>query len=132
MSAPGYLVAIWSWLLTSGVRGYPQCERHRPPQLGCSHEHLLADGETEMIRQLKIAHDQAVEQRTTAMVTIKAMLIHAPDAMRYETAGKHRSPWPGTWPTCVPAAWKNPMTHCATSYERSPSGGSTSTPRPKS
>ncbi|WP_236654798.1 transposase [Streptacidiphilus anmyonensis] len=47
-----------------------------------------ADGEAEMIRQLKIAHDQAVEQRTAAMVTIKAMLVHAPDALRRETAGK--------------------------------------------
>ncbi|MET7701567.1 transposase [Streptomyces sp. NPDC005485] len=47
-----------------------------------------ADGEAEMIRQLKIAHDQAVEQRTGAMVTMKAMLVHAPDALRRETAGK--------------------------------------------
>ena len=41
-----------------------------------------ADGEAEMIRQLKIAHDQAVEQRTSAMITMKAMLVHAPDALR--------------------------------------------------
>ncbi|MGW7209599.1 IS110 family transposase, partial [Streptomyces sp. NPDC054837] len=47
-----------------------------------------ADGEAEMIRQLKIAHDQAVEQRATAMVTMKAMLVHASDTLRRETAGK--------------------------------------------
>ncbi|GAB2324825.1 IS110 family RNA-guided transposase [Streptomyces variabilis] len=47
-----------------------------------------ADGEAEMIRQLKIAHDQAVEQRAAAMVTMKAILVHAPDALRRETAGK--------------------------------------------
>lgn len=47
-----------------------------------------ADGEAEMIRQLKIAHDQAVEQRSAAMVTIKAMLVHGSDALRPETAGK--------------------------------------------
>ncbi|WP_406491652.1 IS110 family transposase [Streptomyces sp. NBC_00846] len=47
-----------------------------------------ADGEAEMIRQLKIAHDQAVEQRSAAMVTMKAMLVHAPDPLRNETAGK--------------------------------------------
>ena len=47
-----------------------------------------ADGEAEMIRELKIAHDQAVEQRSAAMVTMKAMLVHAPDALRRETAGK--------------------------------------------
>ncbi|MDI5969414.1 transposase [Streptomyces sp. SL13] len=47
-----------------------------------------ADGEAEMIRQLKVAHDQAVEQRASAMVTMKAMLVHAPDALRRETARK--------------------------------------------
>ncbi|MGW0776405.1 IS110 family transposase [Streptomyces sp. NPDC002835] len=47
-----------------------------------------ADGKAEMIRQLKIAHDQAVEQRAAAMVTMKAILVHAPDALRRETAGK--------------------------------------------
>ncbi|WP_201296751.1 MULTISPECIES: IS110 family transposase [unclassified Nocardiopsis] len=47
-----------------------------------------ADGEAEMIRRLKIAHDQAVEQRTSAMITMKAMLVHAPDTLRRETSGK--------------------------------------------
>ncbi|MFE6365939.1 IS110 family transposase [Streptomyces sp. NPDC057806] len=47
-----------------------------------------ADGEAEMIRQLRIAHDQAVEQRAAAMVTMKAILVHAPDTLRQETAGK--------------------------------------------
>ncbi|MER6434679.1 IS110 family transposase, partial [Streptomyces sp900105245] len=41
-----------------------------------------------MIRKLKIAHDQAVEQRAAAMVTMKAILVHAPDTLRQETSGK--------------------------------------------
>lgn len=50
-----------------------------------------ADGEAEMIRQLKIAHDQAVEQRSSAMVTMKAMLVHAPDELRRQSARKSQS-----------------------------------------
>jgi len=50
-----------------------------------------AEGEAEMIRQLKIAHDQAVEQRSSAMVTMKAMLVHAPDDLRRQTARKSQS-----------------------------------------
>ena len=38
-----------------------------------------------MIRQLKIAHDSAVTERSAAMVTMKAMLVHARDAVRAET-----------------------------------------------
>lgn len=49
---------------------------------------VSADGAAEMIRQLKIAHDQAVERRSAAMVTMKAMLVHAPDELRRETALK--------------------------------------------
>jgi len=44
-----------------------------------------ADGEVEMIRQLKIAHDSAVTGRSAAMVTMKAMLVHANDELRRET-----------------------------------------------
>lgn len=47
-----------------------------------------ADGEVEMIRQLKIAHDSAVTDRTAAMITIKAMIVHASDELRRETATK--------------------------------------------
>lgn len=47
-----------------------------------------ADGAAEMIRQLKVAHDTAVKDRSGAMVTLKAMLIHAPDQLRTETTGK--------------------------------------------
>lgn len=47
-----------------------------------------ADGEVEMIRQLKIAHDSAVTDRTAAMITIKAMIVHAGDELRRETATK--------------------------------------------
>lgn len=47
-----------------------------------------ADGAVEMIRQLKVAHDTAVKGRTGAMVTLKAMLVHATEDLRRETARK--------------------------------------------
>jgi len=47
-----------------------------------------ADGGVEMIRQLKIAHDSAVTDRSAAMVTMKAMLVHASDELRGETNRK--------------------------------------------
>lgn len=47
-----------------------------------------ADGMVEMIRQLKVAHDTAVKDRSAAMITLKAMLVHAPGQLRQETAGK--------------------------------------------
>lgn len=47
-----------------------------------------ADGAVEMIRQLKVAHDTAVKDRTGAMVTLKAMLVHAGEDLRQETARK--------------------------------------------
>jgi len=45
-----------------------------------------ADGTVEMIRQLKVAHDTAVKGRAAKMVTLKAMLIHAPEHIRWESA----------------------------------------------
>ncbi|GAB6919789.1 IS110 family transposase [Rhodococcus erythropolis] len=51
-------------------------------------EPKTADGTVEMIRQLKVAHDTAVKARATSMVTLKAMLVHAPESLRSETAGK--------------------------------------------
>lgn len=47
-----------------------------------------ADGAVEMIRQLKIAHDSAVADRTASMVTMKAMLVHGSDELRRETSRK--------------------------------------------
>lgn len=46
------------------------------------------DGAVEMIRQLKVANDTAVKQRAATMVTLKAMLVHAPEQLRLETARK--------------------------------------------
>lgn len=46
--------------------------------------------DVEMIRQLKIAYDTAVKQKAATMVTLKAMLVHAPDQLRAETARKTR------------------------------------------
>ena len=47
-----------------------------------------ADGAVEMIRQLKVAHDTAVKDRAAAMITLKAMIVHAPESLRAETARK--------------------------------------------
>ena len=40
------------------------------------------DGEIEMIRHLKVARDTAVKARTQAMVTLKAIVVNAPQALR--------------------------------------------------
>jgi transposase len=41
-----------------------------------------ADGEVEMIRQIKIAKDTAVKARTQAMVTLKTLVVTAPPELR--------------------------------------------------
>ena len=41
-----------------------------------------ADGAVEMMRQLKITRDTAVKARTTAMNTLKQIIVHAPPALR--------------------------------------------------
>lgn len=40
------------------------------------------DGEVEMIRHLKIARDTALKSRTQAMVTLKTLLVNAPQGLR--------------------------------------------------
>lgn len=47
-----------------------------------------ADGTVEMIRQLKVVHDTAVKNRAATMVTLKAMIVHAPEPLRKELARK--------------------------------------------
>jgi len=42
----------------------------------------LADGQVEAIRVLKIARNTAVKAHTTAMITLKAVLVTAPDDLR--------------------------------------------------
>jgi transposase len=41
-----------------------------------------ADGHAEMIRQLKIARDTAVKARTSAMITLKQIVVNAPPELR--------------------------------------------------
>ena len=41
-----------------------------------------ADGAVEMMRQLKITRDTAVKARTTAMNTLKQIIVHAPPELR--------------------------------------------------
>ena len=45
------------------------------------------DGEVEMIRHLKIARDTALKSRTQAMVTLKTLLVNAPQALREQFIG---------------------------------------------
>ena len=47
-----------------------------------------ADGTVEMLRQLKVAHDTAVKNRAATMVTLKALLVHAPEELRLEVTRK--------------------------------------------
>ena len=51
-------------------------------------EPKTADGTVEMIRQLKVAHDTGVKDRSAAMITLKAMLIHTPEQLRNDMAKK--------------------------------------------
>ena len=41
-----------------------------------------ADGAVEMLRQLKIARDSAIEARTVAMVTLKQIVVRVPPSLR--------------------------------------------------
>lgn len=41
-----------------------------------------ADGTVEMIRQIKVAKDVAVKARTAAMITLKSVVVTAPDELR--------------------------------------------------
>ena len=41
-----------------------------------------ADGTVEMMRQLKITRDTAAKARTTAMNTLKQIIVHAPPVLR--------------------------------------------------
>lgn len=43
-----------------------------------------ADGVVEMIRQVKVAKDIAVKARTSAMISLKQVIVNAPDALRQE------------------------------------------------
>lgn len=46
-----------------------------------------ADGQIEMLRQIKIAKDTAVKARTQAMVTLKTLIVTAPSDLREELQG---------------------------------------------
>ena len=50
-----------------------------------------ADGAVEMIRQLKITRDTAVKARTTAMNTLKQIVVHAPPVTARSPPRSHRS-----------------------------------------
>jgi transposase len=43
-----------------------------------------ADGTSEMIREIKIARDTAVKARSQAIITLKALIVTAPDELRHE------------------------------------------------
>ena len=49
-----------------------------------------ADGAVEMMRQLKITRDTAVKARTTAMNTLKQIVVHAPPELREALHDPHR------------------------------------------
>lgn len=82
-----------------------------------------ADGTVEMIRQLKVAHDTAVKDRSAAMVTLKAMLVHAPDGLRQHTAGKTPIMLARHLAALVPGPWKLLRIRSATRSVRWAGGG---------
>jgi transposase len=43
-----------------------------------------ADGTSEMIREIKVARDTAVKSRTQAIITLKTLVVTAPDELRHE------------------------------------------------
>lgn len=43
-----------------------------------------ADGTSEMIREIKVARDTAVKSRTQAIITLKTLVVTAPDDLRHE------------------------------------------------
>lgn len=45
-----------------------------------------ADGQVEMIRQIKVARDTAVKARTSAIITLKQIVVNAPASLREELA----------------------------------------------
>lgn len=46
-----------------------------------------ADGTVEMIRVTKVAKDNAVKARTSAMISLKQLLVNAPDELRHSFTG---------------------------------------------
>jgi len=50
-----------------------------------------ADGAAEMVRQIKIARDAAVKARSAAIITLKTLIVNAPDALS-ENARAARRP----------------------------------------
>jgi len=50
-------------------------------------EPKFGDGTVEMIRHLKIARDTALKARTQAMVTLKTLLVNAPQPLRERFTG---------------------------------------------
>lgn len=51
-----------------------------------------ADGEVEMIRQIKIVKDTAVKARTQAMITLKTLVVTAPPELREQLEGLSKMP----------------------------------------
>lgn len=47
-------------------------------------QHKTDDGAIEALRLIKIARDSAVKARTTALITLKASLVTASEALRAE------------------------------------------------
>ena len=62
----------------------PPSGRVTPPRCGLVllRRSQTADGAVEMMRQLKVARDSAVKARTTAMSTLKQILVNAPPVLR--------------------------------------------------
>lgn len=67
-----------------------------------------ADGTAEMIRQVKIARDTARKARTSAIVTLKALIVTAPGELREKLAGLSDKVLIGTCAALRPGAVSTP------------------------
>lgn len=68
-----------------------------------------ADGTVEMIRQLKIARDTARKGRTSAIVTLKALIVTCPDELREQFDGFTDKPLIERCANLRPGAVSSPM-----------------------
>ena len=94
-----------------------------------------ADGAVEMIRQLKVAHDTAVKERSSTMITLKTVLVHSTDELRQQMAGKTQKMLArhlGALVPCGRAASPPLMTPTGTPSAALPAAGWPSRPKPPS
>ena len=88
-----------------------------------------ADGLSEMIRLIKVARDTARKGKTSAIITLKQIIVKAPAELRESLAGLPGKALIAVAPNFVPRESIQPLRRPSTHCVRWPVVGSTSTPR---